>query len=105
MLSQDEKRILLAKHFGWTDIHGGPPAGAFWRGTNPKRPLGLKEEIPDYFNDLNACREVLLSMDDDETLNHMLKHTGLSKWTIASAVMTANASQHAEAFGQNLNLW
>lgn len=29
---------------GWTEIHGGPPAGAFWRGRNPK--TGRMEKLP-----------------------------------------------------------
>lgn len=40
----DELRIENARRLGWTDIHGGPPQGAYWRGTNPK--TGRVEEIP-----------------------------------------------------------
>lgn len=32
---------------GWTDIHGGPPEGAFWRGRNPK--TGKVERLPPFW--------------------------------------------------------
>ena len=108
MLSQDEKRILLAKHFGWTDIHGGPPEGGmFWRGANPKRPLGLKEEIPDYFNDLNACHEAEKTILPAHGLRYSQALFDIcNQDTCSSANMLhATAIQRAEVLGQILNLW
>lgn len=110
MLSQDEKRILLAKHFGWTDIHGGPPeGGAFWRGANPKRPLALKEEIPDYFADLNKINKIERSLPLDKRSTYwqrLLQITEKGRMAEPSwLTMTASAEHRAEALGQILNLW
>lgn len=117
MLSQDEKRILLAKHFGWTDIHGGPPeGGAFWRGANPKHPLALKEEIPDYFNSRDAvgtCEDALSLKQKKDFTNELGEMVGASYtetidavyWTGAWRMVTAKAAIRAEALGQILNLW
>ncbi len=42
---EDEARLAAARLRGWTDIHGGPPVGAYWRGRNPE--TGRIEAIPD----------------------------------------------------------
>jgi len=54
-LSNDEVRIKNAQAIGWTDIHGGPPNGAYWRGVNPA--TGRVEEIPELSRGDMICRE------------------------------------------------
>lgn len=43
---RDKLNCDFARSVGWTDIHGGPPDGSFWRGVPPggNRPVA----IPDF---------------------------------------------------------
>jgi len=55
-LTQEAKRIKIAEARGWTGIRGitGYPSGAAKLADNYYL-------IPDYFNDLNACREMKMA--------------------------------------------
>lgn len=58
---------------------------------------------PDYFNDLNACREMeeSLGLDQSTAYVNMLWPQGYS----AFQAVHAAAAHRAEAFGKTLNLW
>jgi len=45
VMTKDELSIAVATYLGWTDIHGGPPDGTYWRGTPPSG--GGCKAIPD----------------------------------------------------------
>lgn len=65
-MTPTEQRIAIAEASGWTDIHGGPPEGAVWRGIDPASPKGLMREIPDYLNDETLMLEATTALDYDE---------------------------------------
>ena len=115
-MKPEQQRIAIAEICGWTDIHGGPPEGAYWRGANPLRPDLLKEEIPDYLNDLNAMHgaEELLTEDQwNRYIQHILDEIHYEEeWPTCylnlDAVRqcaSATAAQRAEAFLKTLNKW
>ena len=128
-LTQEEKRIRLAKAEGWTCPHG-------WDGAWPHRldlstvanvavmhgvPPGQTQEVhgkwpnihdnlkpvPDYFGDLNACHEAekMLRMTQRFTYRKLLcKAQAENQYPDIHAV-SATATQRAEALGQALGLW
>jgi hypothetical protein len=109
-MTQEEKRIKLAKAAGWTKVHQS------WTGQkmacipNDSQILPL----PDYFNDLNAVHELeqhIWSKEwnlRDKFCDHLALiidpvhgYRGLK----ATDALQATASQRAEALGLTLGLW
>ena len=54
----EEEKAKKAEDNGWQDVHGGPPAGAYWRGVNPV--TKKMEAIPD--NQMRAAGVDLLPL-------------------------------------------
>lgn len=104
-ITQDEKRICIAKACGWTDVidcgHG------ISRGDNPYD--GRRLHIPNYFVSLDAMREAELSLSpaDFERFRWMVwdavKRPLISEWN--RAYLSAPADVRAEAFGKVMSLW
>lgn len=132
----EQKRLEIAKACGWKNVcwNGG---SSIPFGDNPKgnRSQRAMDDLPDYFNDLNAMREawnchppspftdrfnfqcelafqlLLIVRRDFESAPNWDRPTGLKKYDdlINAAknflIANATASQRAEAFGRTLNLW
>ena len=117
-LTQEQKRLKLAEACGWKRIPKDDVGAAarlfygdtWWRDAE-NNTIASVEQLPDYFNDLNACHNALAILTDKQcyTFNSALsdlkpprrdiKHP-FEKWTWGSP-----ADQYAEALGQTLNLW
>jgi len=111
-MKPEQQRIAIAEICGWTDIHGGPPEGAYWRGANPLRPDLLKEEIPDYLNDLNAmhgAEEILTRQQRAayaENLTYAIRdHETPGFYHERFVLVHLSAKERAEAFLKTLNKW
>jgi hypothetical protein len=100
-MTQEEKRIMLAKY-------------AFIQTQDQE--WALVKPLPDYFNDLNAVHELekLLTKEQREQYAMLLIHRisggglatvdGYTNYDDACDVITASATQRAEAIGLTLNL-
>lgn len=101
-MTQEEKNIKICEVLGWVVA----PCGSLWT-TDPaglRGPFRKFDDLPNHFNDLNACHEMEEVLTDHQQMmmNHELKRrsrkTNIPAWR-------ANASERAEAFGLTLNLW
>lgn len=112
-LTEDEKRIKIAEHLGWTDMssqnhqvtdatfpYGRPPTGEFY------------SVPPDYFHDLNAMHEAECGINENCQAIYeaeLYRVCGVNPQTIFAKdtfkMFCATAAQRAEAFGKALNLW
>lgn len=114
-MTQEQKRIKIAEACGWFEC--GTGSSWSWRHssfTDEKQDV-LTENLPDYFNDLNAIHEALsiLQEKDTEFGKHLadvlgLKHKhdfGVWKHASIAFIAKATATQLAEAFGFTLELW
>lgn len=66
-LTQNEKRIAIAEHFGWKKVAIEPRN---WDGPSVRDTIGEQEPncpeaIPQYFTDLNACHEAENALSDE----------------------------------------
>jgi len=104
-MTQEEKRIKLAKAAGWTKVHQS------WTGQK-KACIPNDSQIlplPDYFNDLNAVHELEKVLTEEQCRAYcdftydiacrLQKETGKWNW------ISLPAAQRAEALGLTLNLW
>jgi hypothetical protein len=112
-MTQEEKRIKLAEVAGWK-VH---PKDRFIV-IPPNSPHSVQplSTIPDYFNDLNAVRELQAKLTSDQQfefvyqLNDALGLVPLSspasyKEVVLFDFANATAAQRCEAIGKTLNLW
>lgn len=80
-----------------------------WRNTNEVEAI----EAPDYINDLNAMREAVRTLDNDQALAYIRSlvedvlhlHFDYSVFKVSLAIAQATAAQHAEAFLRALGKW
>jgi len=111
-MTQEEKRIKLAEAAGFTQEEPWLDGRKCWG--HKKHPNIGFEEIPDYFNDLNAVHELeqqtwskgwnLRDNFCDHlalTIDPVHGYRGLK----ATDALQATAAQHAEALGLTLKLW
>lgn len=121
--SREHKRINLVKAAGWKheprslSICGIAIADSFpWVKPDGKRTWD--GEIPDFFGDLNACREFELAhiagKFDVEFRCHLAQKAAdfdeangmcLDTDAYIAACIYASAEEHAEAMGKTLGLW
>lgn len=112
-LTQEEKRILIAEACGWKmfttcDVGLGSTLIAdIWPGQEVMGP----REVPDYFNDLNACHEMeqvgfegQLHRPWDSKWDRF-KYEELLKTRGPNVPVFAPAFQRAECFGLLMGLW
>jgi hypothetical protein len=113
-MTQEEKRIKLAEAGGWLVTDKGHN-GYKLQGSRNGWKQGFKpEEIPDYFNDLNAMHELEQQTWSkewnlrDDFCDHLALiidpvhgYRGLK----ATDALKATAAQRAEALGKTLSLW
>lgn len=117
-LTQEQKRIKIAKACGWLDIYRGSrkgnrhPEGSLLWGTQDPDSINYERTyrvIPDYFNDLSAIIGAVLALPheqqpyymDNFTRKVMMKETGVSDFEKHNAT----AAQRADALGITLKLW
>ena len=101
--TQEQKQIKIAEACGWkweSRIRG---AIKVWN----KPPLMLfhDNELPDYFNDLNAMHEAEktgITSDNSEDYDFCLRE---AMQDANDYIWSATAAQRAEAFGKTLGLW
>ena len=120
-MSTEEKQIAIAEAHGWVPVKFEHAAERrAWQKEGFTTPEGWTqhwlEELPDYFNDLNAMHEAekaLLSDDARKGMraaygNNLAKVVGFAgdgTWIDDFLMIHATAAQRAEAFGETLNLW
>lgn len=124
-MNPEKQRIAIAEALGWTQImtyRDGPPMGVTPEGDWWK-------QIPDYLNDLNACREFELFLMDlprfrdggrfdidgyHEYCGHLWRivakkpsdaYYHYSDLGAYEEVVSATAAQRCEAFLKTLSLW
>lgn len=104
-MTQEQKRIKIAEACGWkrhynTDMQ--------WRydGDGPDDWI-VEDDLPDYFNDLNAMHEAekILKDHESEQYNDLLGSFLWSGYPASRRNFHATAAQRAEAFGRTLGLW
>lgn len=113
-LTQEEKRIKIAEACGFKVTKS--PAGDYYY--NPEsllcqdgRVLWDSEELPNYFNDLNAMHTLEKDMQSiiqeryAKKLRVIISEIELDDYNENWHPMTASSAQRAEAFGQTLGLW
>jgi len=112
-MTQEQKRIKLAEAGGWTEISDWKAAGI-----NGKHPTeSWVEVIPDYFNDLNAVHELVMSQPKEVRSRFRVELQWLiTKPCKVSGIQLMNAenydqwfhataAQRCEALGITLKLW
>lgn len=127
-MNEQQQRIAIAKACGWTDIYSsgvsgkrsvnGDLNGKRFYGTKGK--LGYEREyvkLLNYLHSLNAMREAEKTLTSDqltEFTRQLCKlffpascdiKTPHMSWAVLGILVTASASQHAEAFLRALGLW
>ena len=114
-MTQEQKRIKIAEACGWefkaVEVLLGDIADSIEWETGWVSPtgdyVGNINHLPDYFNDLNAMREVEMWMFESfDTLEGAERLSLYTKHLVAlKHPLFATAAQRAEAFGKTLNLW
>jgi hypothetical protein len=109
-MTPKQKRIKLAEADGFIQEEPWLNGRKCWSHKNHPKHIGF-EEIPDYFNDLNAVHELEKVLTDEQWLEYREElRTAIlggirlvSQW--CKADLHATAAQRAEALGLTLNLW
>lgn len=99
------KRQKIAEYCGWTHVKPSGRLDGQLMGYPPKTPQVWKyEEIPDYFNDLNAMQQPwdCLGWEEKNECIEILKEIVKDAYC---EVYFATAAQRAEAFLKTLKLW
>lgn len=114
-MTDEEKRIEIAKACGWTDVcHHGRTAnntpGIF--GVRPGKSQwdDGKHEVPDYLKDLNAMHEAEKRLTEDQRRTYAGwleygRHCSFQDYQTNSSIfksVTKTAAQRADAFLQSL---
>lgn len=112
-LTQEEKRVKIAKACGWTNFQKGfvsPLVGS----SKFSQIMGHSnlDAVPDYFHDLNAIHEAIQSQcwnaeEEDAYVWRLAQVFTMSGGfrDVAQILCRATAAQRAEAFGLTLGLW
>lgn len=110
---QSLRNRKIAEFCGWSQLENAHTIilGGEWKGYPPKMQIiGQKEQIPNYFNDLNAMHEAEKSLDDN------IKDAGSLRYRYSSHLYSilvpkdeqpcrASAKHRAEAFLKTINKW
>lgn len=102
-MNEEKQRIAIAEACGWYEDDN--ESSVCWTRDELTycEPI---EALPDYTQDLNAIHEAEKVLTDDQlfVMSRWLQHSTRST-LVGVAVMTATASQRAEAFLKTRNLW
>lgn len=100
-MTQQEKRIKIAETCGWTDITDD---GMGTIGTDPQD--GRREDIPDYFYDLNACHDMeKVVLENAGSWVRYVKEIKVQSNLVGLPHFHLPAAQRAEAFVETFKLW
>jgi hypothetical protein len=117
-MTQEQKRIKLAEAAGWKRIPAetvGAAAklfyGDIWWRDAENNTIACADQLPDYFNDLNAVHELEKVLTDEQWPEYREELRTIviggirlvSQW--CKTDLHATAAQRAEAFGLTLGLW
>ena len=105
-MTKEQKRRKIAEKCGWTDIHTASIIGRYRAAT-----IGIKNgdeitghlPIPNYFNSLDAMAEA--EAINKDTLGYYLCLERVMNTLDSTKVISATASDRAEAFGLHWELW
>lgn len=106
-MTEEAQRIAIAEWCAWKQSHHKFRVAEVHGWISP---LGEWEiSPPDYLNDLNAIREALLQLSQDEFQNY-LHHLGQVCWAESLIqhtrnIHTATAAQRAEALLRTIGKW
>jgi hypothetical protein len=113
-MTQEQKRIKLAEAAGWKRIPAetvGAAAklfyGDIWWRDAENNTIACADQLPDYFNDLNAVQELVMTLSDEDKCRfsgRLMDLTGDRKFELFLTI-NATAAQRCEAIGLILNLW
>jgi hypothetical protein len=98
-MTQEEKQIKLAEAGRWKHIQR---LLSGWHGLQEQGPL---EELPDYFNDLNAVHELESKLPAGKWTRYCQYLAELSGGSRRFVSVHSAAHHRAEALGKTLNLW
>lgn len=106
-MNETNQRIAIATLLGWKlwEFTGTNHDEVWW--SDPNGVSKLRDNPPDYLNDLNAMHEaekVLTTRDASSYCKEIYKITACPEWA-SFPVIHATAAQRAEAFLRTLNLW
>lgn len=116
-MTPEQQQAAIAKACGWKGISPGYLTGyAPWRPTPySERVMGDLESIPldplpDYLNDLNAMNDAEKVLTENQRFDYgsalyRVVWTDIKDSKAAWWVLSATATQRAEAFLRTLNLW
>lgn len=129
-LTQEQKRVKIAEACGWKPVYDfgtsrvfmfkADKAAGYIRNLNGEASttngsIANVDELPDYFNDLNACHEMEKAIPEDllEEYQFMVDRLACGDppdayrhWSMGlSEAISAPPNIRAEAFGLTLNLW
>lgn len=111
-MKPEDQQIAIANALGYTievkevDYHGEKIKFGYWRDKNGE--IIGKGNPPDYLNDLNAIHEAELSLNSRQhkLFRGNLRHVvGKPEFINCKEMISATASQRAEAFLKTLSLW
>ena len=112
-MTNEEKRIKIAKACGWNDPHWEcpncgrvePSQVTFEEHHDKDGCLSFVYwvDCPDYFSDLNACHEMEKALVGRQVDSYVT--TLCLEIQPSPSLWNATASQRAEAFGKTMNLW
>ena len=103
-MTQKQKRIKIAEVCNpWNSTNREGSKYTSWA-DYVNRVCGAIDELPDYFDDLNAMHEAEKMLTGEQTLNYITELLAAAA-KHDTAVYFATATQRAEAFGRTLGLW
>lgn len=103
-MTQEQKRIAIVEACDpWTTSNHEGSKYRSWT-DYVERVCGAIDEVPDYFNDLNAMHEAEKMLTGEQTLAYITELIAAAA-KHDTAVYFATAAQRAEAFGRTLGLW
>ena len=112
-MTQEQKRIKIAEVCNpWNSTNREGSKYTSWA-DYVNRVCGAIDELPDYFNDLNAMHEAEKILTDErdrpiiywEKLEEITGCCDYDNRNETRKVVCATAAQRAEAFGRTLELW
>ena len=120
-MNEQEKRIKIAEARGYVlfeNIVKGDPDKRQWFPPNKSTSQDSNDLtcLPDYFRDLNACREMVTGLTNEQRFDYVyalndelglvpLGSPASFREVVLFEFLNATAAQRCEAFGRTLNLW
>ena len=108
-MKPEKQRIAIAKACGYKKKYSTQYDSMCWYSNDGRYVCLSINELPDYLNDLNAMREVLLTLPDDAPWSYYLSQViwedDRTKLVTDMMRAKATAAQMARAFLEIKGLW